>query len=65
MSTPQGLQFLKRFNDKVMHKGNETLNLSITQEDSELLYLAYSILVEIFKEADKLVPDGIYTWGSR
>ena len=60
MSTPQRLQFLKKFNNKaVMHEGNETLNLSITQEDSGLLHLPYLILVEIFKEADELVPDGI------
>ena len=42
MSMPQRLQFLKKFNNKaVMREGNETLNRSITQEDSGLLYLPY------------------------
>ena len=60
MSTLQQLQFLKKFNNKaVMRKGNKTLYLWVTQEDSEFLYLPYPILVEIFKEADELVPDGI------
>ena len=46
-------------NSAVMGKGNETLNLSITPEDGRLLYPPYSILIEISKEADKLLPDGI------
>ena len=60
MLTPQRLQFLKTFNNSaVMGEGNETLNLSITPEDSGCLYPPYSILVEIFKEADELLLDGI------
>ena len=60
MSTSQLLQFLKKFNNSAaMGEKNETLNLSITPEDSGLLYPPYSILVEIFKEADELLPDGV------
>ena len=54
------MQFLKKFNNcAVLGQGNETLNHSITPEDSGLLYPPYSILVEIFKEADELLSDGI------
>ena len=54
------MQFLKKFNNcAVLGEGNETLNHSITPEDSGLLYPPYSILVEIFKEADELLLDGI------
>ena len=42
-----------------MGEKNETLNLSITPEGSGLLYPPYSILVEIFKEADEFLPDGV------
>ena len=60
MLAPQWLQFLIKFNNSaVMGEGNETLNLSITPEDGRLLYPPYSILIEISKEADKLLPDGI------
>ena len=42
-----------------MGERNEILNHSITPEDSGLLYPLYSILVEIFKEADELLPDEV------
>lgn len=42
-----------------MGEKNETLNLSITPEGSGLLYPPYSILVEISKETNELLPNGI------
>ena len=34
-------------------------SINVTLEDSGLLYSSYSILVEIFKETDELLSDGI------
>ena len=60
MLTSQRIWFLKKFNNgAVIDQGNETPNLSVTPEDSVLLYWLYSILVEVFKEAAELLSDGM------
>ena len=42
-----------------MSKRNYIFNISTAPECSGLLYLPYSILVEISKETNELLPDGI------
>ena len=60
MPTSKRLQFLKKFNNNaVVGERNQILNHSLTPQDSGLLYPLYSILVEIFKEADELLPDEV------
>ena len=60
MKAPQRSPFLAKFNNTpIKEEANHSSCLSITPENSGLLYPPYSILAEIFDEASDLLPTGI------